>query len=227
MIHLIKHRSLRKIPEPSLLRLCKLYHFLTDEHKKGTTSISSKDIGRRLGVGSHNIRKDINYLGEAGKSGAGYNVKHLSSLIEHSLGLTKHRNSCLIGMGALGMVLLNYLDQAFPGLSIVAGFDSNINRIETIHASIPLFPAYEIADVARRMNIELAVITEADSNIGKIIERCRAGGVRGILNLTPAILNDDETGIYVRNVDIVSECGFLLALFTLNERHNASSSGAL
>jgi len=213
-----KKHKIKKIPSPALSRLCKIYSLAEELEDKGEISISSKDIGKRLGVGSHNIRKDVSYIGETGTSGSGYDIKRLKAHIEEVLGLKKERNACIIGLGSLGVVIMNYQKDLLPSLIIVAGFDSNVNKLETIKISIPVYPTYEITEVVKRENIELAVITEPDRNIEKISERLMQGGIKGIINFTPVILNPGPGSVYVRNIDIVSEFRYLSALFTLSEK---------
>jgi len=65
--------------------------------------------------------------------------KHLSA----KLGLNKGKKACVVGLGRLGTAILNYGQLGQHGFAIVAGFDSNINKIETINTEIPLFPAHE------------------------------------------------------------------------------------
>jgi redox-sensing transcriptional repressor len=204
------------IPQPALSRLCKLYTLLEEIEEKGETSISSQDIGKRLGVGSHNIRKDIGYLGEAGTSGAGYDIARIRASIADTLGFRSERNACIIGLGSLGSVIMNYLALPFPSFKIIAGFDSNVNKLETIQSPIQLYPTYEIQSVIKREKIELAVVTEPDRNIEKITERLIEGGIKGIINFTPVILSSPLDSVYIRNIDIVTEFRYLSALFTLN-----------
>lgn len=184
---------------------------------KGETFISSQDIGIRLGVGSHSIRKDIGYLGKAGTSGTGYDIAIIKTGIEETLGLAQERNACIIGLGALGNVIMNYQDLPVPSFKIVAGFDSNINKIETIQSTIPVYPTYEIEAVVRRNAIQLAVVTEQDRNIEKIMERLIEGGITGIINFTPIILSPPVKFVYIRNINIKTEFMIMSALFT---QHN-------
>jgi redox-sensing transcriptional repressor len=218
MIDSVKNIQLKRIPKPALSRLCKIYNLLEELELKGDLSVSSKEIGKRLGVGSHNIRKDIGYIGETGISGSGYEIIKLKAHIDAALGLSKERNACIIGLGGLGIVIMNYQKPLLPCFNIAAGFDSNINILETINISIPVYPTYEITEVIIEKNIELAVITEPDRNIGKIMERLYEGGIKGIINFTPVMLSSDSETVYIRNIDIVSEFRYLSALFSLQDQ---------
>jgi redox-sensing transcriptional repressor len=218
MITKRKSRITGYIPQPALSRLCKIYTLLEEMNEKRETSISSHDIGKRLGVGSHNIRKDIGYLGEAGTSGAGYEIAKIKASIEDTLGFKKERNACIIGLGSLGSVIINYQTLPFPCFNIVAGFDSNINKLETIQTTIPVYPTYEIPAIVKREHIELAVVTEPDRNIEKITERLIEEGIKGIINFTPVLLSSPVESVSIRNIDIITEFRYLSALFTLNNK---------
>ena len=46
---------------------------LTREEK---TTTSSQELGRRLGISSAQIRKDLSHFGEFGKQGTGYHIEY-------------------------------------------------------------------------------------------------------------------------------------------------------
>lgn len=210
----IKNKS--NIPLPALSRLCKMFSLFNDLQKKGEIYISSNEIGNYLSVGSHNIRKDIGYLGEPGTSGTGYEISRIRSRIEETLGLAQDRKACIIGLGTLGSLLINYNRIPFPCFTIIAGFDSNINTLETIQTDIPVYPTYEIPSVIKNNDIELAIIAEADNNIQTIIDRLVSGGIKGILNFTPALISSPAEGLYIKNIDIFTEFRYISAVFTMN-----------
>ncbi len=204
------------IPQPSLLRLCKVYALLNEMHENGKTSISSQEIGDRLGVGSHNVRKDMGFLNEAGISGAGYEIEKIMKSIKETFGFNKIRKACIIGLGNLGSLMINNHAMPLPCFSIVAGFDSNINTLETAQTTIPVYPTYEIPSILKQHHIELAIIAEKDLNLDAITGRLMEGGIKGIINFTPVILNSSDKSIFIRNIDIFSEFRYLSAMLTIN-----------
>ncbi len=216
MIKISKNRRNGPIPHPALSRLCKLYNLVEKLEEKGEITVSSQEIGLRLGVGSHNIRKDISYLDETGTSGSGYEVSKLKNSIENALGFNKKRNACIIGLGSLGVVILNYQAMPFPCFSFVAGFDSNINKLETIKTTIPVYPTYEIQNIVRKDHIELAVVTEHDRNIEKITERLIESGIKGIINFSPIMISSAYGNVHIRNIDITTEFRYLSATFMMD-----------
>lgn len=198
---------MNNIPIPAISRLCSLYKLLGDLGPQ--VSVSSSELGERLGVGAHNIRKDISYLGVAGSSGAGYDSGKLRELIASRLGLTTIRTACVIGLGRLGSAILQYpLGDEFR---IIAGFDSNVNRLETIKTEIDLFPAYQISEVVKRLCIDMAIIAVPAANAQEVADRLIDGGIKGIVNFAPVYVRTKQNGIFVKNMDISGELRVLSA----------------
>ncbi len=207
-----------RIPKPTTARLCKVYSLLDELEKYGERSISSHEIGKRIGVRSHSIRKDISYLGEVGIVGSGYAIEKLKAHIGSKLGLDLERKACVVGLGKLGNAIMQNEKLFSNNFKIVAGFDSNINKIETIVTDIPVYPAHEITEIIRRDAIELAVITVPGHAVQEIVGRLIAGGIRGIVNFSPVSISSSDDRVFVSNIDIAGEFRFLSALFTLEQK---------
>jgi redox-sensing transcriptional repressor len=103
------------IPKPTINRLCKIYSLLEEFEDKAEVTVSSKAIGERMGVGSHSVRKDINYLGEIGTVGSGYEVSRLKAHIGKRLGLNVERKACVVGLGKLGRAIM-HMKSSFPAI---------------------------------------------------------------------------------------------------------------
>ncbi len=198
---------MNNIPTPAISRLCALYQLLGQLQEQGL--VSSAELGKLMGVGAHSIRKDINFLGTAGNSGAGYDVNRLRGMIAESLGLTAVRKVCVVGLGRMGSAILQYpLGDEFQ---LVAGFDSNINRLETIKTDVELFPAFQISEVVRRLNIDMAIITVPAGNAQDVADRLVEGGIKGIVNFAPVYIKTKEKGVFVKQMDIAGELRVLSA----------------
>lgn len=200
------------IPEPTILRLCKLYSLLDEMSSNGVTIISSREIGIKLGVGAHNIRKDIGYLGETGTSGSGYEITKLRDSIQSRLGIEKPFNACVVGLGKLGTALINKEIPMARNMVIVAGFDASTNRLETIRTEVQLHPMYQIEDIIAREKIDLAILTVPDDQVQAVGLRLARGGIKGIVNFTPVELHLQNEPVFIRNIDVMSEFRFISAL---------------
>lgn len=198
---------MNNIPTPAISRLCALYQLLSQINLQN--HLSSKELGLLLGVPAHSIRKDISFLGVAGNSSAGYDVRKLRSLIAESLGLTTVRRVCVVGLGRIGSAILNYpLGEEFK---LVAGFDSSINRLETLKTSVELFPAYRISEVVRSLSIDLAIITVPAESAQEVADRLVEGGVKGIVNFAPVPVKTMNKDVFVKQIDIDGELRILSA----------------
>src|SRR5215210_5494854 len=83
-------------------------------------TVSSSELGARLGVSAAQIRRDLSYFGEFGKQGKGYNVSFLLSQIGAILGLDREWSMALVGLGHLGRALLHYEGLSNQGFCIKA-----------------------------------------------------------------------------------------------------------
>ncbi len=193
-----------------------LYRFLQKLEKEGFTTISSTKIAEQLGLGSHNIRKDIGYLGEIGITGSGYDIGKLLTHISKKLGFDREKKACVVGLGRLGSAIMNFDKFILNGYQIVAGFDSNINVLETLKTNIDVYPAYLIPDIVKRLEIELAVITVPESAAQGVSEKLVEGGIKGIVNFTPFVIKPTRKNVYIRNIDVIGEFDILSALANLS-----------
>ena len=208
----------KKLPEATLKRLTQIYRALQRliRFDEDVVSLSSSKLGELINVPSHTIRKDISCLGEIGNSGKGYDVKKLYSFLAENLGLTIDRRTAVVGLGKIGTALMEYGRFGDVGFNLTAGFDADNNRVDTIITDIPVFPAYDIAEVVSRKKIELAFLATPSSGAEKSVERLIEGGIKGIVNFSPKILKSDR--VFIRNVDLSGELTLLSALISINEK---------
>jgi redox-sensing transcriptional repressor len=195
------------IPEPAKQRLLYLMRLL---EKNGPGPVTSAEIEALTGWASHTIRKDISFLGGEGTLGssAGYDPAALAGSIKKALGLSRRRLFCVVGLGRLGSAYLNFRDfEPGPGTEAVldagaetdrrrgesefelaAGFDTNVNRVEILKSSAPLYPAYKMGEVIRRFGIEIALLCVPPGAAQAAAEKLAAAGIRGIINFAPVPL---------------------------------------
>lgn len=206
------------ISKPALIRLCNLYSLLEELSLSGKETISSAELAKMFGSSAHTIRKDINFLGEIGNSGAGYKIKKLYAHIDNELRLNKSRTACIVGLGRIGSAILSYERFAESGLTIVAGFDSDINLLDTIQTDVPVFPTYEIPEIVKQKNIELSVLAVPAHAAQDIADRLILAGVKGIVNFSPAILTCNDSRVHIKNMDLINEFNVLSACISLDEQ---------
>jgi redox-sensing transcriptional repressor len=214
----INHNNMNKnIPQPTIIRLCSIYQLLCGLEKEGVKKVSSTELEEKTGVPSHTIRKDISFIGEIGDTGKGYEVLKLKTHIQNNLRLNRERKACIVGLGRLGSAIMQWPLLAEGEFRIVAGFDSNINKVETIKTAVSVFPAHEIPDVVKRMGIELGIIAVPPARAQEVADQLMQAGVRGIVNFAPAIVKSSRNDCFIRNMDIAGELRVLSVMMEIKD----------
>lgn len=177
------------MPNPSKKRLVILAGILSQMEQKKVTSV---ELSSLTGWSEATIRRDISILELHNGVSNGYEVKILHDAICAALNIKesadqKHR-CCIVGLGKLGEALLE--SSAFKGsnFELVAGFDSNVNKIEIMKASVPLFPTLDLERKIRSLKIEYAVLAVPDEKARFMADRLVSYGVKGIVNYTNVVL---------------------------------------
>ncbi len=215
----LKNKTAGKmIPDPSLKRLCRIYAILDEYDKMGEKAISSRELGEKTGTAPHTIRKDISYLHRDTRAGSGYNVPVLKEEIGSRFRFHIERRACIVGIGKLGKVLMDYDRLPYNNMKIVAGFDSSINRIETLRTDIPVYPANEIPLIIKKEKIEMAIIAVPGPRAVETAENLIRAGIKGIINFSSTVLNPDmKSGVNIVNIDIIGDLRYLAALMTASD----------
>lgn len=192
----------------TISRLCLLYRVLQGMGRSET--LSSSKLGKLINVPAHTIRKDLSMAGKLKSSTAGYNSGELLDFIGGLFSFGAPIRVCVAGIGLMGSSFIKNPVLEGGQYVIAAGFDNNINKIETMKSEVPLFPAYEMEDRIRELRIDLGIIAVPAQAAETVMLRMKEAGIKGILNFSPAILGDKD--IAVRNVHFTEELRFLTAM---------------
>lgn len=207
---------MKQVPFPTLQRLCTLFQILRTLREHAQTHTSSQELASLSGTTAFTIRKDIATIGITGNSGQGYDIVKLMNLIGDSFGLLKLKKVCIIGLGKLGSALLEHPGFNNDEFEVVAGFDSNVNKIETTKSTIPLFPFYQLSAVVSRLGIQYCLLAVPAQSAQDVTDKLVESGVQGIINFTPVMIKSVNKQIVIRNVDMASELRILTAQHHIN-----------
>ncbi|MBQ8678635.1 MULTISPECIES: winged-helix domain-containing protein [unclassified Treponema] len=192
---------MKKISPPSRKRLLILEKILSQSAKKRITSVELSDL---TGWGEATIRRDISNLELHKGVSNGYEVSVLGETIRKTFQIEgadseKHR-CCIVGLGKLGEALLE--SSVFEGspFELVAGFDTNVNKIEIMKSSVPLFATLDLESKIRSLKIEYAVLAVPDEKAQFMADRLVSYGIKGIVNYTNIILHLSKN-VLVENVN--------------------------
>ncbi len=197
---------MKQPPDISISRLAVYLRFLEEYKKdKGSKStINSEELARFLDMNHHQIRKDLSYFGKFGERGLGYRIEELKEKISKILGLDRKWNLCLCGMGNLGSALFAYRGFKQMHLNIVAIFDNDAKKIGKYIQGIRVYGPKNIPTVAKKFNIDIAIIAVPQTAAQEIANKLVKAGIRAILNFAPVKLNVPKS-VKLRNADLSTE----------------------
>jgi redox-sensing transcriptional repressor len=189
-------------PDIVVSRLPIYLRALTRMAGEGDEITSSHELGKRLGISSAQIRKDLSHFGEFGKQGTGYKIKDLIEQLRRILKVGREWEVALVGAGAIGHALAHYNGFADRGFRICMIFDNDPAKVGT---TINGFEVYDVSSLTERItakDIALAMVAVPAEAAQEVSDALVKAGVRGILNYAPINLTVPD-GIQVQNVDPV------------------------
>ena len=189
------------LPEVTRKRMLILQNLLQNWQSEKITSVQISEI---TGWKDSLIRHDLWLLGYNKGISNGYLKDDLQEAISLALGFeSKEVNCCIVGLNRLGAALLDDATTEGSVFKIKAGFDSNVNRVEILRSTFPLYPATEMNWVIKKEDIKLAILTVADKDAQSMCDRLVKAGITGIVNMTRAVLKVPDS-VKVENVSVVT-----------------------
>lgn len=190
-----------KIPNSTIERLAFYSRPLEALLKSGPPIISSEKLAGLCGVNPAQVRKDLAYFGEFGVRGVGYEIQDLLKEIKRILATDRKWTLCIVGMGNLGISLVEDENFRKRGYLFVAAFDSDARKIgRQLPCGLTIEREGKIRELVRELDIEIGLITTPSRAAQRITEMLSAAGVRAILNFAPIQVRTPE-GCIVENVD--------------------------
>lgn len=116
---------------------------------------------------------------------------------------------CIVGLGRLGAALLDWNFFENSVFEICAGFDSNVNRVEILRSTFPLYPASEMEFIVKKEKIKFAVLTVQDKDAQNMADRIVKAGITGIVNMTNVLLKI-PANVKAENLSVITALNLLL-----------------
>ena len=180
----------REIPDIVIGRLPIYLRELTRlAEEEGKINTSSHELGKRLGISSAQIRKDLSHFGEFGKQGTGYHINYLIDQLRDILHLTKEWDVALVGAGYLGHALAHYHGFLHRGFRISWVFDNDPAKIGEQMDDLIVQDVANLERVIAENDVKVAVIAVPANFAQEITDRLVTAGVRSILSYAPIHLN--------------------------------------
>jgi redox-sensing transcriptional repressor len=171
-------------PLPTIRRLPVYVRLLKERHAEGEEWISSDALGRRLGLGAIQVRKDLSSVGAEGKAKHGFPVAETIRVLTEFLGTDDYAEVFLIGAGPLGAAVLADESVARHGFRIVAVFDPDRDLAGTELYGLKVFPLSKLPDLVRRTGVKIGVLAVGASGMRAATEAIAYSDFEGVFDLT-------------------------------------------
>lgn len=175
----------KHIPDIVVARLPVYLRALSHLAQSGQLTTSSHELGKKLGISSAQIRKDLSHFGEFGKQGTGYNVHYLIEQLRQILNLNREWRVAIIGAGHLGHALAHYQGFQHRGFRMCWAFDNDPARVGESIGNIVVQHIDDLEGTAALETIDMAIIAAPAEAAQEIADRLVDCGVRAILNYAP------------------------------------------
>jgi len=210
------------VPIPTLRRLPRYYQYLGRLRAAGQERIAASHMAEVLGVHPTQVRKDLAITGCQGRPKTGHRVDELMAAIEGFLHWDSQSDAFLVGVGSLGTALLRYSGFEKAGARIVAAFDQDPAKAGQRIGETQVLSMEKFSDLARRMHINVGILTVPQEAAQATAEFMVASGIRAIWNFAPVTL-ELPADIIVENLELFASLALLLR--KLSDRRNEAVLG--
>lgn len=195
---------MKKISDSTINRLSKYYRTLERLQEKNIETVSSDEIAEIDGVTSAQVRKDLSFFGTFGKRGLGYNIEELKNNIGKILGLNQQWNVAVIGVGNIGMALIDYAEFKKQGFLIRLLLDHDKNKIGKKVKNLEIKNFSDAAMHLKNEKIQIVIIAVPSNVAQSVADIAMGAGIGAILNFAPLNIKSPET-VMVKNENMSIE----------------------
>lgn len=193
-----------KISQAVVRRMPIYLRYLNELSLNNITTVSSRDLGEKLGLNPAQIRKDLAYFGEFGKKGIGYDVTYLIEKIKDILKLNQITNVAIVGAGNLGRALCNYNVYLKDNMKITAIFDNFPEKVGEQITNLKVKSMEKLREEVKNNDIRVGIITVPANEAQYVAEQFVEAGVKAILNFAPIVIKV-PSHIKVHHADFTTE----------------------
>lgn len=196
-----------EIPRKAIYRLSLYYRSLLRLKQNNVATVSSATLAKAAGVKPTQLRKDLTYIGQFGTRGLGYAVEEMCGRLSSAIGRTNLQPVILVGVGHLGSALARYDGFAKEGFEIVAAFDADAAKRQTLiggDANLKVRSVSSMKEFIRKRGIKMAILSVPVMAAQEVANDLVEAGIQAILNFCPTVLQVPPL-VFVNNVDLAIE----------------------
>jgi redox-sensing transcriptional repressor len=190
-----------KIPDATIERIALYSRPLERLMERGEQLVSSERLAELCNVNPAQVRKDLSYFGEFGVRGIGYDVMDLLKEIRRILVSDREWKMGIVGIGNLGMALVENANFEKRGYRFVAAFDVDPQKIgKQLPCGLTVHSVEKLKPLTKELGIELGVIATQPSQAQSVADTLLEAGIKAIINFSPVQLRQPD-GCLLENVD--------------------------
>jgi redox-sensing transcriptional repressor len=110
---------------------------------------------------------------------------------------------CVIGVGNLGRAIINYFSGRRTKLSIVAVFDSNVEKVGKKYSGVICHDIEQLSEMVDKEAIKIGIITVPADQGQVTADRLVRAGIKGILNYAPKSVSVPKD-VYLEEYDMIT-----------------------
>lgn len=189
------------VPDATLYRLS-LYHcYLLELIRVGAPPrITSRQLAEELGVKEETVRRDISFVGDIGRPGAGYEPTVLFEAFTRFLGLSDEYPIAMVGTAAM----LQALHVVFPseryGVKPVALYSELPDDVGRQVGELRVGHLTDITRLEAALGVSVALVACAPGWVQVTLDLLAQAGVTGVLLITPIIKLRKPEGMAVTQI---------------------------
>ncbi|GAB1421081.1 redox-sensing transcriptional repressor Rex [Anaerolineales bacterium] len=173
------------IPDIVIGRLPLYLRALIRLKQDGYEFTSSHELGRRLGISSAQIRKDLSHFGGFGKQGTGYQIDYLIDKLRQVLHLNQEWKVIVVGAGDLGTAISHYKGFNHRGFEIVYVFDASSNKVGKQLGNLIVKSTTDMPAIIKAEKIRIAMLAVPAESAQEVADLLIESGIQAILNYAP------------------------------------------
>jgi redox-sensing transcriptional repressor len=191
-----------RIPDIVIGRLPLYLRALVRLKQEGRDVTSSHELGRRLGISSAQIRKDLSHFGGFGKQGTGYQIDFLVEKLQEVLKVNHEWSVAVIGAGNLGSAISHYGGFMERGFRISWLFDGDNQKVGRKIGEFSVLSIDSLEKIIKDNNCQIAMLAVPAEFAQDVTNRLVDCGIKAILNYAPINL-DVPDDVFVQYIDPV------------------------
>jgi len=214
----------KNLPHKTIERLSQYRRALFICLDNGKSHIFSHEIANIQHITSVQVRRDLMLIEYSGTLRKGYNIQELIGVISEIIDNKESVNAAVVGMGDLGRALIKYVRGKRHKLEIVAGFDSNPEKIGKTFNGIKCYSVDDLESEIKKQKIKLGILTVPANQAKETTAHLVNAGIKGLLNYTPMPVNVPD-GIHLEEYDMITTLEKVAFYIKVNEERENGIEG--